>query len=141
MSRTFLAALVAVPTLVACAHRAQSSSILAPESAPQPSEVRPDAPRGTTASRRGYLTALEGIALTPKQWSRLDQIREKYRIRVQSLDLHTNAEDQELAAQLMRSQLDEVRALLTPEQRPAFDRNLEAIRSRGPRRGLARADR
>lgn len=141
MYRTFLAALVAVPTLVACAHRPQSFETLAPESASQASSVRPDVPRGTTASRRAYLTALEGIALTPKQWSRLDQIREKYRIRVQSLDPHTSAENQELAMQLMRSQLDEVRALLTPEQRPVFDRNLEAIRNRGPRRGLARADR
>ena len=141
MYRTLLAAFVAAPTLLACAHRAQSSSTLAPEGAPQTSEVRPDGLRGTATTRRAYLTALDGIALTPRQWSLLDRIREKYRIRVQSLDLHTNVEDQELAAQLMRSQLDEVRALLTPEQRPAFDRNLEAIRNRGPRRGLARADR
>ena len=54
MSGTLLAALVAVPTLVACAHRPQSFENFAPESAPQASEVRPDVARGTATTRRAH---------------------------------------------------------------------------------------
>lgn len=141
MDRTFLAALVAAPVLLACAQRPQSSTTLAPERAPRTVGRGVNTPHEASVARRAYPPALEGIVLTSKQWARIDQIREKYRIRAQSLDPRDNPEDRELAAQLMRSQLDELRAVLTPEQHPAFDRNIEAIRNRGPRRGLARADR
>ena len=136
MNRTLLAALVAALPVIACAQRPQTSTT--PTPTPQTSQTSPDDRRDGRREggpRRDRIAALfEGITLSADQQTKIDQIREKYRAQLQSLDPRNNEGDRQKMMEAMRAQTDEVRAVLTTEQQAVFDKNLQEMRERGPRR-------
>ena len=136
MNRTLLTALVVALPAIGCAQQPQPSATPAPTTGPQTSQTRPDGERGPGGRRGDRMAALfQGITLTADQQTRVDQIREKYRSQMQALDPRNNEADRQKMMEAMRAQADEIRNVLTAEQQAVFDRNLEEMRSRGPRRG------
>lgn len=70
------------------------------------------------------------ITLTPTQQAKVDSVEAKYRDQMQALR-NGGGDQQEMRAkrgELMQKQRDELKALLTDDQKKVFDKNAEDIR-------------
>ena len=99
-----------------------------------------DRPQG--GGRRNQMAMLmKDITLTTDQQTKLDVITKKYQEEMQALMAEAQNGDRQGAMakrrELMTKQSDEVKALLTDEQKKTFDRNMEEMRSRMQNRGGA----
>jgi Spy/CpxP family protein refolding chaperone len=86
-------------------------------------------PRGQGPGRRMAIL-FKDITLTPEQQSRLDSIQSHYREQMPSFTPNSppdSATRQRVRA-LFRHELEDFRAVLTADQQPTFDRNVEAMR-------------
>ena len=75
------------------------------------------------------------ITLTPVQQAKIDSIQSHYREQMPSFTPGSppDSATRERVRALFRHELDDFRAVLTPDQQPTFDRNVQAMRER--RRG------
>lgn len=78
---------------------------------------------------------LFNITLTPEQQSKIDSIQSHYRDQMPAFTPNSppDSATRERVRTLFRHELDDFRAVLTGDQQPTFDRNVEAMRQR--RRG------
>ncbi len=89
----------------------------------------PPGGRGAMGQRRMQML-MEGITLTPAQQTRIDSIQAAYRTKMpaftpgQMPDSATRAQRMELTNKMDA----DIRAVLTPEQQPIFDKNLANMR-------------
>lgn len=74
---------------------------------------------------------LKDITLSPAQQARVDSIDAKYRDQMQTL--RNSGDDRETMMQkrrdLMEKQRDEIKAVLTDDQKKTFDKNVEDMRA------------
>jgi Spy/CpxP family protein refolding chaperone len=70
------------------------------------------------------------ITLTPEQQSKLDSIQSHYREQMPSFTPNSppDSATRERVRALFRHELEDFRAVLTPDQQRTFDRNVEAMR-------------
>jgi Spy/CpxP family protein refolding chaperone len=85
---------------------------------------------------------MNGITLTADQQTKIDAIAKKYQEQLQALRTEAqNGGDRQAVngkrRELMTKQSDEVKAVLTDEQKKVFDKNYEEMRSRMQNRGSA----
>ena len=85
---------------------------------------------------------MNGITLTADQQTKIDEIAKKYQEQMQALRTEAqNGGDRQAMMgkrrELMTKQSDEVKAILTDEQKKVFDKNYEEMRSRMQNRGGA----
>ena len=75
------------------------------------------------------------IRLTPEQQSKIDSIESHYRGQMPSFTPNSppDSATRDRVRALFRHELDDFRAVLSADQQPTFDRNVEAMRQR--RRG------
>ena len=75
------------------------------------------------------------ITLTPAQQSKIDSIQSHYREQMPSFTPNSppDSATRDRVRALFRHEVDDFRAVLTADQQPTFDRNVEAMRER--RRG------
>jgi len=81
---------------------------------------------------RGNMAAMlfKDITLSPAQQARVDSIQTKYREQMQTLR-SSGGEQTEMRAkgrELQEKQRDELRAVLTDDQKKTFDKNIEEMR-------------
>lgn len=90
-------------------------------------------PYGRAPGRR-VEALFEGITLTPDQQARVDSILKHYRGQMPSFTPGSppDSATREKIRGLFRREVDDLRAVLTAEQQPAFDRNVTAMRERRP---------
>jgi Spy/CpxP family protein refolding chaperone len=124
---------MAVAGLALCATASIASAQGAPAGAPQ--GPPPGGPQGGPGGRPGMNQVFEGITLTDAQQTQIQTIRDKYREemralfpngRPQSLDDATRAKLDDIRAK----QNAEIRAALTADQQPTFDKNLAEQKKR-----------
>lgn len=72
------------------------------------------------------------ITLTPAQQTKIDSIQSHYRGQMPSFNPGSppDSATREKVRALFRHELDDFRAVLTPDQQSMFDRNVEAMRAR-----------
>jgi Spy/CpxP family protein refolding chaperone len=85
---------------------------------------------------------MNGITLTADQQTKIDEISKKYQDQMQALRAEgQNGGDRQALMgkrrELMTKQSDEVKAVLTDEQKKVFDKNFEEMRTRMQNRGGA----
>jgi Spy/CpxP family protein refolding chaperone len=85
---------------------------------------------------------MNGITLTADQQTKIDEIAKKYQEQMQALRTEAqNGGDRQAMMgkrrELMTKQSDEIKAVLTDEQKKVFDKNYEEMRSRMQNRGGA----
>ena len=88
----------------------------------------PQGPRGNRPNMSAML--FKDITLTPAQQSKVDSIEAKYRDQMQALR-NGGGDQQEMRqkrGELMGKQRDELKALLTDDQKKVFDKNAEDMR-------------
>ena len=74
-----------------------------------------------------------GITLTDAQKAKVDSIQSAYREKNQTLMEAARGGDQDARQKMManrQAQMTDIKAVLTDEQKPIFDKNMEAMRSR-----------
>jgi hypothetical protein len=69
---------------------------------------------------------LKDITLSPVQQARMDSIQTKYREQMQTA---RQGGDREAMRSLMEKQRDEMKAVLTDDQKKTFDKNMEDMRA------------
>lgn len=71
----------------------------------------------------------KGITLSPAQSATIDSIRERYLVQYQVFTpgVRPNAATRQLVRELVRRELAEARAVLTPEQQPVWDLNVADV--------------
>jgi Spy/CpxP family protein refolding chaperone len=93
---------------------------------------------GERRGRRGgdrSLALFNGITLTADQQTQVTAIRERHRSEMQALNPRENPDDRAKMMQNMQAQMDEIRAVLTPDQQTQFDKNVAEMRQRMQQRG------
>jgi len=72
------------------------------------------------------------ITLTPAQQTKIDSIQAHYREQMPSFTPGSppDSATRERVRAIFRHELDDFRAVLTPDQQSTFDRNMEAMRAR-----------
>lgn len=95
-------------------------------------------PRGGMGGGARMMEMLfKDITLTDAQKGQVEEIQAKYRKEMPPMTRGEMPDEASMAKrrELMTRQQDEIRGVLTPEQREVFDRNLEEMRSRRPGAG------
>ncbi len=92
-------------------------------------------PEGAGPDRRAEML-FKGITLTEGQQARIDSLQARHRAQAGPMERGSMPEEGARAArrEQMRKHYAEIRALLTSEQQPLFDRNVEAMMAARPRR-------
>jgi Spy/CpxP family protein refolding chaperone len=90
-------------------------------------------PQQQSRGGRGNMTAmlLKDITLTPAQQAKSDSIQAKYREQMQALRAG-GGDQQEMRSkgrELQEKQRDEIKAILTDDQKKVFDKNVEDMRA------------
>lgn len=126
-----VARLLMIPT-VALALSATAALAQAPAQGTPP-QGQP--PAGMAQRRMQML--LQGITLTPAQQTRVDSIQAAFAARMPAMTPGQRPDSASMAQrrELMTQQNDALRAVLTPEQQPVWDRNVEQMRSQMRRPG------
>jgi Spy/CpxP family protein refolding chaperone len=112
--------------LVIVAAMLVGGSAVASAQDPQPQGQRPGGGRGM-----GML--MQGITLTAEQQAKVDSINDRYMtvrraiMQADSLDMETRRAK---GRELMNKQRDEIKALLTDDQKKVFDKNVEEMQAR-----------
>jgi periplasmic protein CpxP/Spy len=87
---------------------------------------------------RGIAMLLQGITLTADQQAKVDSINAKYGDQRRAI-MQDESVDQDArrakGRELMGKQRDEIKALLTDEQKKVFDKNVEEMQARMPQGG------
>lgn len=97
--------------------------------------------QGMTAEQRQQRQnemLFKGITLTETQKAKVDSIQAAARTANQAMMQRGAMQDSASRATMMearRKTMADIRAVLTPEQQPVFDKNLEAMPQRGEGRG------
>lgn len=89
-------------------------------------------PGGQRGPGRMQAMLLQGITLTPAQQAKVDSITTHYRSMMPAMTPGTppSQADREKAMQLMAASQKDIRAVLTPDQQPTFDKNLAEMQAR-----------
>jgi len=90
-------------------------------------------PQQQRGGGRGNMAAMlfKDITLTPAQQAKTDSIQTKYREQMQALRA-AGGDQQEMRAkgrELQEKQRDELKAILTDDQKKVFDKNVEEMRA------------
>jgi len=90
-------------------------------------------PQQQRGGGRGNMAAMlfKDITLTPAQQAKTDSIQAKYREQMQALRA-AGGDQQEMRAkgrELQEKQRDELKAILTDDQKKVFDKNVEEMRA------------
>jgi Spy/CpxP family protein refolding chaperone len=105
-------------------------ALVAPGAAAQ-NPPSPDEPGRAAMERRRELL-FKDITLTPEQRAKIDSIRGRYRAERPAFTPGSppDSATRRSMRERMRAQLDEIRAVLTPDQQQLWDRNVAALRER-----------
>jgi Spy/CpxP family protein refolding chaperone len=146
MTRISLAALAGAAILAGSATVAAAQQDTTP---PSSAHSGARTARGARAQQRGDRALLRGITLTDAQKTQIEAVRAKYRTEGKELRDQMKASREKNARPdsatmarrrtLMENERNDMRAILTPEQRATFDQNLTKLREsmtahRGKRR-------
>jgi Spy/CpxP family protein refolding chaperone len=128
---------VAAATVSACAHTQQAPPA---DSASPRSQGQGygDGSRMRNRERGGQDRMFADLNLTTDQQSQIKVIRDRYRLRADSLRSQGAGRDSTSRAQfrsLMRQQMDEIRAVLNPDQQKKLDDKMAQMRERRQQRG------
>ncbi|NUO61997.1 MAG: hypothetical protein HOQ11_01675 [Gemmatimonadaceae bacterium] len=143
MNRTMIAALSLGGALMACASNPKAATT--PTTTPQTSVAQGQGMgdgmgrgMGGGGDRMQQMQQMlfNGITLTSAQQAQIDSIQARHRGDMQGLDPRNNPGDRDKMRQLMQSRMDEIRAVLTPDQQAVFDRNVADMRARRGGRGM-----
>ena len=97
--------------------------------------------QGGRGGRNQMTMLMNGITLTADQQTKIDAVAKKYQDQMQALRTEAETGDRQAAMakrrELMTKQADEVKALLTDDQKKVFDKNYEEMRTRMQNRGGA----
>jgi len=128
-----LALLATLTIVLISTARAQGT---APPPPPPPASANwlfgtpPAAPRADSAPAMDVVTELfKGITLSPAQLATIDSLRERYIVQYQVFTpgVRPNAALRQRVRELVRRELHEVRALLTPDQQSVWDLNVADV--------------
>jgi periplasmic protein CpxP/Spy len=126
---------VAAASLSACAHSQQ---------APQADSASPRGQGGYGGQRmrhrggQGGDRMLEGLNLTKDQQSQVTLIRDRYKLKADSMRVGGAAHDSTSRSAfrtIMTQEMDEIRAVLTPDQQKQFDDRMAKMRERRQQHG------
>jgi Spy/CpxP family protein refolding chaperone len=98
---------------------------------PIPTHAQTPPPSNRGPGRRMEIL-FKDITLTPAQQTKIDSIQAHYREQMPSFRPGSppDSATRERVRAVFRHELDDFRAVLTPDQQSTFDRNLEAMRAR-----------
>lgn len=118
---------------------AVSATAAAAQGAPPPPP--PQGPGGPAQGPAGFAQRrmqmlLQGITLSAAQQAQVDSIRTRYAGQMPAFTPGSppSPEDRQRRRELTQQQDAELRAVLTPEQQQAWDRNVEQMRANAPQR-------
>lgn len=121
----------AVATVSACAHTQQTPP--ADSASPRWQGRGGDGARMRHHGGRHGAPMLEGLNLTTDQTAQVQLIRDRYRLKADSLRLGRAPGDSSTRAEfrtVMTQELGEIRALLTPDQQKQFDDRVAKMKER-----------
>ncbi len=98
----------------------------------QAQEAQPQAQGGPARVNRGMAMLMSGITLSAEQQVRMDSITSKYETQRQAIvaDQSLGEGRRAKVRELMGKQQDEIKAILTPEQKTVFEKNVADMQAR-----------